>query len=1169
MNAPTLIVGLGGTGSKIVNNVCHMVSEEERQRIGFAVFDTDANEMREVRETNPAIATIQTSTNLSVGEYLNIDTHSRDTWFPVNAILNSKALTEGAGQVRSISRLAFETAVAAGKMEPLHKAIEDLYKLEGSEYEQALRIIIVSSLAGGTGSGLIIPVAMYIKNYIATRFRQSTNITRGFFLLPEVFYGVIPGQAERNNLNCNAYAALRELDAFLMKGDRTLADKYKDSVKIEIPLAGTGGYEEYDFRPYDFCFLFDAQNSDGKKLNSFSEYLDHAANCIYAQSIGPMNKRSNSSEDNTILKLTKEKGRNRYAGAGTSMLIYPMRDVKEYMSLQWAKSCVSDQWMVFDQMMKQRMIENDRRRKEGLRVIDVKPERYYVETVEQMAHNKNAFASAIVNSCYIYDEEGNPKTIEDETGATITMCRWDSYTASLKNKIMRENGVGTNIEMDGARSSVMQAMSSLEDPEGKSKEDLWAPFVTTYQEILKYKRRVLKNTEDNAPSIAFTMFKAPNDSITSDRFDFQIETYMRNDETGEFIHPNAIRYFLYKSMEQLKKEKLMLESRCKTHEDFFDSFERNNFDDKETDDVEETVEDLASTKKVGIVDKIRKRLSSDQEDLRNAYSTYIKHLDEYRWEAIYREVLESGIEYVTNLAKAFQSFYNSFEEKISFMDRRIRDLEKKRESVKGTAARYVCASETCLKGMLADMPYTGSFITIDGKLSERIYLSVREYSMIDNQPENTEFFGKLFTEGILGYYAFQVMESYNDAIDMDIITAIEKEAMYEQGIYDYEKLLNYTKHVFDESKILAAPFIEKPLGEERDPINSCTYSKELDPDDGSARSQLIKSELENFGGKPDDDIPKNRILFYKSFYGLRATDLSKFAPPEEGKTYTRQSGEYFKAYYDRIANIHPNTLISSAITPHIDRWWHNASKMPDLDDSNQERMEQEINTAFFWSLLGGYIDLFETDVDRRNYLLKKEELDMESDPSDLLVSNLTPCDCLYEVLDAMQIYPLLVTKVLKKIDSIQKREIEKNIAIEDSRLMRWIDNFRIKEFPLGEGNDARSIFDLPLLMKVSVPTEQFYEEDAIAILRAELQALIDFTAALCSPSEANKTASEIIVAQFDRMLSDIDKQKDLWRNIYEEELFSRMTTTIRKTLESLGIEETAEYVDKRCSELMQ
>ena len=131
MIAPTLLVGLGGTGSKIVCRVSKMVTEEQRKRIGFAVFDTDINELREIREENPYIKTIQTSTKLTVGEYLNIDTHARDTWFPVNGILNSKSLTEGAGQVRAISRLALDTAIRAGNMEPLHKAIEELYKLEG------------------------------------------------------------------------------------------------------------------------------------------------------------------------------------------------------------------------------------------------------------------------------------------------------------------------------------------------------------------------------------------------------------------------------------------------------------------------------------------------------------------------------------------------------------------------------------------------------------------------------------------------------------------------------------------------------------------------------------------------------------------------------------------------------------------------------------------------------------------------------------------------------------------------------------------------------------------------------------------------------------------------------------------------------------------------------
>ena len=71
-----------------------------------------------------------------------------------------------------------------------------------------------------------------------------------------------------------------------MKGDATLHERYKDSVRMQFPRAASAGYEEYDVRPYDFCFLFDAQNADGSKLNSFDQYLEHAANCIYAQS-GP------------------------------------------------------------------------------------------------------------------------------------------------------------------------------------------------------------------------------------------------------------------------------------------------------------------------------------------------------------------------------------------------------------------------------------------------------------------------------------------------------------------------------------------------------------------------------------------------------------------------------------------------------------------------------------------------------------------------------------------------------------------------------------------------------------------------------------------------------------------------------------------------------------------
>ena len=54
MNAPTLIVGLGGAGTKIVSRVTKLVSEEQRKNISFVVIDTDANELNSVVREYPS-----------------------------------------------------------------------------------------------------------------------------------------------------------------------------------------------------------------------------------------------------------------------------------------------------------------------------------------------------------------------------------------------------------------------------------------------------------------------------------------------------------------------------------------------------------------------------------------------------------------------------------------------------------------------------------------------------------------------------------------------------------------------------------------------------------------------------------------------------------------------------------------------------------------------------------------------------------------------------------------------------------------------------------------------------------------------------------------------------------------------------------------------------------
>ncbi len=1149
MNAPTLLIGLGGTGCKIIERVSKLVTDEQRSNIAFAVFDTDINDLRGIQERNPFIKTIQTSTKQTVGEYLNKDTHARDTWFPVNAILNGKTLTEGAGQVRSISRLALETVIRAGKMEPLHEAIQSLYKVEEDKVEQALRVIIVSSLAGGTGSGLILPVALYTKNYLATHFRLSANITRGFFILPEVFYEVITGQTERNNLKANAYATLRELDAFLMKGDATLPEKYERSVKMQFPKASSNGYEEYNIRPYDFCFLFDAQNAEGGKLNSFDQYLDHAANCIYAQSIGPMNKRSNSSEDNTIRKLAKEHGRNRYAGAGASMLIYPFEDIRKLIALKWTKQCVSMQWMEYDNLYNELCKENNQKREEGLAVKEQTLTSFYVNQIESAAKHDDAFANAIIRSTGRY-----------VNGVRRISNRWEEYVTAVLEKTavdLEDNSSEISSKREDAREQIMNLGND------------WEEYIGAYTAADEYRLMSNAYMEEVAQTIAYSMFKGSGSDTASGK-EFKLETYLVNND-GAFLHPNAIRYMLIKILDLMKRHKEAIDRDKKDNKDYFDAFEKNTFDDPDSPDVEEGVDDLTE-RKISVLNKLTKRPNGEQEEIKRKLRQYFDNIEEYQVQCAQSYVLGRGIEYIQSIVEAFESFYNSFESKVDELDKNIAEICKKYSSSKGTTVRYVCASPECLKKIYEKKPYKGSAIAIDSKLAKNIYQSVLAYAMDTDKPNNNRYFNKLFDEGIIGYFENAVMKDYGGELDIDVISAIEKEADYE-GRYEeennaYDLIQQYTRKVISDTRNLSCPFIESPLGEAREPINACTFHTSLMPEKGdeSPRAQLIRKELMNFGGEPDEDISKNTIMFYQSFYGLRANDLSKFAPPEKSLTYDRSSGEYFKAYYELIDGIHPESHRSREISPHIDRWWHIITKMPDLDEENQKRQEYDIYAAFFWAVVNRYVYLTEEGSDAKVYKLRNILLRMEDDT--LVVSNGTECDKLYEVLDAIAIYPELIRQILTKVKELTQDDLNTNSSLENGMLFSALRTFYIEEPGIGPDNvSSENIFDIPMLMKKSATPDIYYEANVIEMLRVEIEEIKKYLSNFCSQKELPEIMGKIILAQFEKHLESVALESKSHPMIYRESLFDKTCDTITNALYELGLKKEAQYVQEKASEL--
>jgi len=1152
MNAPTLLIGLGGTGSKIVKLVSSMVTEEQRSNIAFAVFDTDINELNEIKKANPFIKTIQTSTKQTVGEYLSIDAHSRDQWFPVNAIINTKTLTEGAGQVRSISRLALESVIKAGKMDPLHEAIQSLYKVEEDKVEQALRVVIVSSLAGGTGSGLILPVALYTRNYLKTHFRQSANITRGFFILPEVFFEVITGETERNNLKANAYATLRELDAFLMKGDNTLPERYKDSVRMEMPVAASESYEEYNVRPYDFCFLFDAQNADGGKLNSFNQYLQHAANCIYSQSIGPMNKRSNSSEDNTIRKLAKERGRNRYAGAGSSMLIYPIEDIKQLLALKWAQQSVSKQWLVYDERYAELRKENARKREEGLLAQDPLRSEFYARQIEADAKHDVPFAQAIYKASGRY-----------ENGVTRKSDRWVDYVGNVMRKIEQDIETGSS-EINQREEDANIKISALGND--------WEEYVEAFQAADLYRQLSINYVEEVSQTIAWSMFKGSKAGTDSGQ-EYKLETYLKNELDGSYIHPNAIRFMLVKILELLKKQKMSVDVQKNDNSDYFKSFEKDAFDDTSTDD-EETINDVPD-RKITLRSKLTKRPTSDQEDMKRKFRSFMGKVKEYQVVNTQSVVLGQGIEYIDALIKAFESFYSSFDSKVEMMDKQITDIYKRYSDAKGTTVRYVCASKACFDKICEKYPYQGSVISIDSKLSKKIYEDVLAYSLVKDKPNNNRFFSKLFDDGIIGYFKDAVMRDYSSNLDVDVLTALEKEAdyleLYKEEDEAYTLIMQYVTKTINDTRNLSCPFIETPLGEAREPIDACAFSKEMEPDKGddSPKAQLIRHELNNHGGVSDEDIPKNMIMFYKSFYGLRANDLSKFAPPAESATHNRNCGEYFKAYFDLIKGIHPIPHLSKEISPHIDRWWHIVTKMPDLDDDNQAKQEERINAAFFWAIICKYIYITQTGSGDRLYKLHNIKLGMDDDR--LIVSNGTECDKLYEVMDAIAIYPQLVDKILEDVEIRTKYDLMEKVDIEkDGLLIKALNKLQIKDPGIGPGSvPADSIFNLPMLMKKSSSIEDYYEDGVVDMLKAIMSEIKKYMSFFCNDKELPNKVGEIILNQFEKYLASLEIEKQIDNDVYTCSLFEKTTDTVIKELNDLGLRKEAIELSDRVDELKE
>lgn len=335
-NKPVLLIGLGGTGSKIAAKIYNEVPEEEKKKVVVHIFDTDVNEVLGLKVSDRTII----STDLTVEKCLLKDymrQSNADSWFPVEypTIMKTK-FSDGAGQIRAISRLAYMDAIASGKLKDLEKKLQIFSQLDGHDNNDDVRVMIVSSLAGGTGSGIFLQTALFIKDYFESR-GKSVKI-RGAFLLPDIFAktGTISG-SRINNIYANGYACLKELDAILKS---TIGNKNDDNINIQLAYKPGMVDEKVSIAPYDLTFLYDYENVDGKHLASFEHYKDQISKALYLQLFSDIAGASESDEINMLSGIVEKDGMARYASAGVATLVYPYNDIVDYNTYKLA----SEKW---------------------------------------------------------------------------------------------------------------------------------------------------------------------------------------------------------------------------------------------------------------------------------------------------------------------------------------------------------------------------------------------------------------------------------------------------------------------------------------------------------------------------------------------------------------------------------------------------------------------------------------------------------------------------------------------------------------------------------------------------------------------------------------------------------------------------------------------------------
>ena len=213
MGRNMVLIGIGQSGCTIANLSSHKMQGRDICLRTIAM-DTDERTLSNILYST-AIPMVESGDLNSVVEALGAE--NIRSWFPCDweqdhtYFAQSLSMNQGSNQWRMKALLSFASFLSKEKSVGVFHEVLDQALAESAD--NSIELYIAASLAGGTGSGLFLPVALYVKKYIEGK-GGTLRSAAALLTMPDIYEHSYTAE-QRVKSYANMYAALREYNAVL------------------------------------------------------------------------------------------------------------------------------------------------------------------------------------------------------------------------------------------------------------------------------------------------------------------------------------------------------------------------------------------------------------------------------------------------------------------------------------------------------------------------------------------------------------------------------------------------------------------------------------------------------------------------------------------------------------------------------------------------------------------------------------------------------------------------------------------------------------------------------------------------------------------------------------------------------------------------------------------